>query len=77
MKDIIKTILLAPFFFYVFIADRITMRIFPFMFNAWHINTAMHRDRLWIAILFGYRLLTIIIFIATYYLIKYLIHAVF
>lgn len=77
MKDIIKTILLAPFFFYVFIADRITMRIFPFMFNKWHIHTAMNNDRLWVVLLTIYRVVSLVIFIATYYLIKYLIHAIF
>jgi len=77
MKDIIITTLLAPIFFYLFIADRITMRMFPFMFNKWHVSTAMNNDRLWVVLLTFYRVVSLIIFVATYYLIKYLIHAIF
>lgn len=51
--------------------------MFPFMFNKWHVQTAMNNDRLWVVLLTIYRMVSLVIFIAAYYLIKYLIHAIF
>lgn len=61
---------------YFHIADNITLKLFWFITNDWHLKQSENQKR-WIWIITGYRIVTLIILILFYHLIKYLIHAIF
>ena len=61
---------------YFYIADNIALKIFPFITNDWHLKQSENQKR-WIWIITGYRIVTLIIIILFYHLIKYTYNAIF
>jgi hypothetical protein len=61
---------------YFHIADNITLKIFWFITNEWHLKQS-EKPKQWVWIITGYRIATLAIIILSYHLIKYTYNAIF
>jgi uncharacterized membrane protein len=61
---------------YFHIADNITLKIFWFITNEWHLKQSTNPKK-WVWIITGYRIATLALIILCYYLIKYTYNEIF